>query len=60
MIHNKLNLKIGELVCLDEKSNNNSVVKIVYISPFGLYSEIRSDGRDWIVMTNRLTKIVAK
>jgi hypothetical protein len=62
MINNKHNLKVGDTVLLDAKYRNGSKVKIIALSPNGMFSHIcpiemtESDG--WDVMTNRLTPII--
>lgn len=61
---NKYNFKPGDVVMLDEKYHNKSVVKIFSITPKGLFSTIYSatienptDKDMWDTMTNRLTPI---
>ena len=58
MKFNKLGLKVGDIVRLDAGFNNSSNVEITWIAPNGLFSQVKSDGLEWCVMTNRLSKII--
>lgn len=56
--YNKLNLKINELVVLDEKYNNSITVTIIGFTPNKMFATIEDENKCmWQVMTNRLTKI---
>ena len=55
---NKHNLQPGDIVILDKEFRNSSEVKILSISPNGLFSTVQDpsgEGESWDTMTNRLT-----
>lgn len=61
---NKYNFKPGDIVILDETHPNHSNVKIVSITPRGMFSRVHSANIEnptekdmWETMTNRLTPI---
>jgi hypothetical protein len=62
MIHNKFDLKVGDTVMLDATFRNCSKVKILALSPNGMFSHIcpieMTESDRWDVMTNRLTPII--
>jgi len=47
----------GQSVILDKGFKNSSIVKVVNQSPFRLITLIESDGKQWDVLTLRLTEI---
>ena len=60
MMHNKHDLKVGQIVWLDKKYQNKSKVAIHSFTPNELYATVytKNETADmWQVMTNRLTPI---
>jgi len=61
MIHNTYGFKPGDIVVLDAAFVNSNRVKIVYVSPGGMFCTIHPEDaiktEPWDVMTNRLTPI---
>ena len=50
--------EIGEKVRLDVGFRNSSIVEVVHQTSGKLFTTVKSDGQQWDVMTNRLTKIL--
>jgi hypothetical protein len=50
-------LNEGELVVLDEKHPNSSIVEVVCQSPNNLFTIVKCNEDQWSVMTNRLSSI---
>jgi len=47
----------GESVRLDKDFRNTSIVEVVSQTSGKLYTTVTSEGVEWDVMTNRLTKL---
>lgn len=50
--------EIGEKVRLDSGYANSSIVEVEMQSTLLMYTRVKSDGQTWVVMTNRLSKIL--
>ena len=50
--------EIGEKVRLDAGYANSSIVEVEMQSTLLMYTRVKSDGQTWVVMTNRLSKIL--
>jgi flagellar motor switch protein FliM len=53
--HNIYNLKVGDVVLLDQDYSDPIKVEIVSMTDLKMYSKIKYQGHSWTVMTNRLT-----